>query len=73
MVLIGSAFMARQKKREWSCTLSLLGLIQAPRCGKPGAVTAIGVLTDKSEKCFSPFNHNDEGGCATEYLLSQLD
>ena len=73
MVLIGSTFMARREKREWSCTLSLLGLIQAPTFGKPDAVTAIGVLTDKSEEYFSPLNHNDEGGCATECLLSQWD
>ena len=73
MVLIGSSFMPRREKREWGCTLSLPGLTQAPRFGKPVAVTAFGVLTDESRKKFVPFNPNDEGECATECVLSQWD
>ena len=65
--------MPRREKREWGRTLSSLGLMQAPRFGKPVAVTAFGVLIDKSRKTFVPFNPNDEGECATECVLSQWD
>jgi len=73
MVLIGSSFMPRREKREWDCALSLLGFMQAPRFGKPIALTAFGVLIDESRKKFVPFNPNDEGKCATGCLLSQWD
>jgi hypothetical protein len=47
--------------------------MQAPSFGIPVAVTAFGVLTDKSLKYFVPFNPNDEGECSNECVSSQWD
>jgi hypothetical protein len=73
MVLIGSSFIAGRETREYSCTQSLLGLMKAPSFGIPVAVTAFGVLTNKSLKKFVPFNPNDEGECVNGCVSSQWD